>query len=128
MSLPAEHKSSLKCALIVIDCPRDDFAAVRRINAQVDKARREKTQIVFVREAAAAEGPGLIEALDPRFPDWIVTRHGADIFSGGNLAAQLRAVGIARLVLTGEEACVKASHAVACGHGFEISEALPELA
>ncbi len=128
MSLPAEHNSSLKCALVVIDRSRDDAFAVRRICAQVDKARRDKTQIVFVREAAKGDGWGLIDALAPRFPDWVVTRHGADIFTGGNLAAQLRAVGIGRLALTGDEPCAAASLQAARQLGFDAAVELPEMA
>lgn len=128
MSLPAEHNSSLKCALIVIDCARDDAFAVRRICAQVDKARREKRQIVFVREAGKADGWGLIDALNPRFPDWVVARRGADIFTGENLAAQLRAVGTARLILTGDDACVAASLQAARTLGFEAVIDVPEPA
>ena len=128
MSLPAEHDPSLKCALVVIDRARDDAFAVRRVCAQVDKARRDKTQIVFVREAARGDGWGLVDALNPRFPDWVVTRHGADIFANGNLAAQLRAVGIGRLVLAGEQTCIEASQTTAAALGFAISEELPELA
>ena len=128
MSLPAEPDISLKHALVVIDRSRQDAFAVRRICAQVDKARRDKTQIVFVREAARGDGWGLIDALNPRFPDWVVTRHGADIFTAGNLAAQLRAVGIARLILTGDEACAVSSMQVAKGHGFDAVVELPELA
>ncbi len=130
MSLPAEHKPSHhgKFALIVIDRARDDAFAVRRVCAAVDKARREKTQIVFVREAARSDGWGLVDALNPRFPDWVVARHDRDIFSSGNLAAQLRAVGIDRLVLAGDEACIDASQAAAEMLGFDLAEELPELA
>ena len=130
MSLPAEHHSLRhgKFALIVIDRARDDAFAVRRVCAAVDKARREKTQIVFVREAVRGDGWGLVDALNPRFPDWVVTRHDRDIFAGGNLAAQLRAVGIGHLVLAGEDACLEASRMAARELGFEVSEELPELA
>jgi nicotinamidase-related amidase len=130
MSLPAEHNSAHhgKFALIVIDRAREDAFAVRRVCAAVDKARREKTQIVFVREAVRGDGWGLVDALNPRFPDWVVARQDRDIFARGNLAAQLRAVGIGHLVLTGDDACIEASHATAKALGFEINEELPELA
>jgi nicotinamidase-related amidase len=130
MSLPAEQNSAHhgKFALIVIDRARDDAFAVRRVCAAVDRARREKTQIVFVREAAHGDGWGLVDALNPRFPDWVVARHDRDIFAGGNLAAQLRAVGIGKLVLAGDEACLEASQKTAQDLGFEVSEELPELA
>jgi len=130
MFLPAEHNSPhhSKFALIVIDRARDDAFAVRRICAQVDKARRERTQIVFVREAVQSDGWGLIDALGPRFPDWVVARHDRNIFSGGNLAAQLRAVGISRLVLAGDDACVTASGAQAEAMCFAVTVDLPEPA
>lgn len=128
MSLPAEHQPMPKHALVVIDRSRDDAFAVRRICAQVDKARRENIQIVFVREAARSDGWGLVDALNPRFPDWVVARHDRDIFAGANLAAQLRAVGIGRLVLAGDDACIEASQTAAREMGFEVAEELPEMA
>ena len=130
MSLPAEHHFPHhgKFALIVIDRARDDAFAVRRVCTAVDKARREKTQIVFVREAIHADGWGLVDALGPRFPDWVVARRDCDIFAGSNLAAQLRAVGIGNLVLAGDEACIAASQTTAQGLGFEVTEEMPEPA
>ncbi len=132
MSLQAEQKTSSfpqdRCALVIIDRSRDDAFAVRRICAAVDKARRDKTQIVFVRETARGDGWGLVDALGPRFPDWVVAQQGCDIFSGGNLAAQLRAVGINRLVLAGDEACFDASHRSGEALGFAVTVELPEMA
>ncbi len=107
--------------------PHDADFVVRRICALIDRARREGAQVVFVQH----EGPGrernsdgwkLIAALRPQFPDWVVTKTGASIFAGGNLAAQLKATGIKRLVLAGvsTDCSVEASCQDAAEHGFEV--------
>lgn len=124
-------------ALIVIDVqaavvhgaarPHDVDFVVRRICALIDRARREGAQVIFVQH----EGPGrernsdgwrLIGALRPQFPDWVIAKTGASIFDGGNLAAQLKATGIKRLVLAGisTDCSVETSCRDAAARGFEV--------
>jgi len=106
----------IRSALVVIDMqnamfhgksqPHDADFVVRRVCALVDRARREGAQIVFVQHAGEGLEHGsdawrLIAALRPQFPDWVVDKMGASIFAGTNLAAQLKAVGIKRLILAG---------------------------
>jgi nicotinamidase-related amidase len=105
-----------RSALVIIDMqnamfhgkakPHDADFVVRRVCALIDRARREDVQIVFVQHAGAglehgSDGWRLIAALRPQFPDWVVDKMGASIFAGTNLAAQLKAVGIKRLILAG---------------------------
>lgn len=76
----------------------------------VETARTEGRQVVFA---------GAAENVTPRFPDWVIEVEGADPFDGTNLAAQLRAVGIAHVHIIGPDAAVAAAQA----HGFDIEGA-----
>ncbi|MBW8880039.1 MAG: hypothetical protein JF615_01065, partial [Asticcacaulis sp.] len=64
------------------------------LSGLVEAARAEGTQVVFV---------GTVDGVTPRFPDWVITASASEPFSGSNLAAQLRAVGISRLQVAGPE-------------------------
>ena len=81
----------------------------------VETARAEGTQVVFV---------GDIDGVTPRFPDWVIAASAAEPFSGSNLAAQLRAVGIGRLTVAGPPAVVAAAQAL----GFEAAALEPTFA
>ncbi|EGF91818.1 hypothetical protein ABI_02500 [Asticcacaulis biprosthecium C19] len=94
--------STNRHALIVIGALLPGAAVVE----MVESARAEGTQVVFV---------GASEGVTPRFPDWVIESHGADLFAGTNLAAQLRAVGVARLSVAGSDSVVAAAQAL----GFE---------
>ena len=111
-----QDHQDIRSALIVVDMqnamfhgaakPHDGDFVVRRICALIDRARREGAQIVFVQHAGqdmahGSDGWRLITALRPQFPDWVVDKTGASIFEGTNLAAQLKAVGIRRLIVAG---------------------------
>ena len=126
-----------RSALIVVDmqnalfhgaaAPHDGDFVVRRVCALVERARREEVQIVFVQHAGdgcahGSEGWRLIAALRPQFPDWVIDKPGASIFSGTNLAAQLKAVGIKRLILAGASTDdgIAASCRDAVARGFEV--------
>ncbi len=126
-----------RSALVVVDMqnamfhgtakPHDGDFVVRRICALVDRARREGAQIVFVQHAGddrahGSEGWRLIAALRPQFPDWVVDKMGASIFAGTNLAAQLKAVGIRRLIVAGvsTDDGIAASCREAAERGFEV--------
>jgi nicotinamidase-related amidase len=58
----------------------------------------------------------------PQFPDWVIDKTGASIFDGTNLAAQLKAVGIRRLILAGASTDdgIAASCREAMARGFEV--------
>ena len=124
-------------ALIVIDMQRALFAAdarphdadfvTRRVCALIDRARHDGVQIVFVRNVSDAhphgsEGWRLLAPLEPRFPDWVIDKTRPSIFHGTNLAAQLKAVGISRLILAGArtDTCIDASCRAAADLGFEV--------
>ncbi len=126
-----------RSALVVVDMqnamlhgaakPHDADFVVRRVCALIDRARRESAQIVFVQHAGAgcahgSDGWRLITALRPQFPDWVVDKTGASIFDGTNLAAQLKAVGIRRVILAGvsTDDDIAASCREAAERGFEV--------
>ncbi len=126
-----------RSALVVVDMqnamfhgaakPHDGDFVVRRICALVDRARREGAQIVFVQHAGddrahGSDGWRLIAALRPQFPDWVVDKMGASIFAGTNLAAQLKAVGIRRLIVAGvsTDDGIATSCREAAERGFEV--------
>jgi len=127
----------IRSALVVVDMqnamfhgaakPHDADFVVRRVCALIDRARREEAQIVFVQHAGegcahGSDGWRLIAALRPQFPDWVIDKTGASIFGGTNLAAQLKAVGIKRLILAGASADdgIAASCREAMALGFEV--------
>ncbi|MGZ3304825.1 MAG: isochorismatase family protein [Asticcacaulis sp.] len=113
-----------------IGAAHDAPFVVRRICALIDRARREEAQIVFVQHDGGpgsprehgSEGWRLITAMRPQFPDWVVEKAGPSIFAGTNLAAQLKAVGIRRLILAGvsSDGCIEASCHEAAERGFEV--------
>ena len=126
-----------RSALVVVDMqnamfhgaakPHDADFVVRRVCALIDRARREGAQIVFVQHAGGgldhgSDGWRLIAALRPQFPDWVVDKLGASIFAGTNLAAQLKAVGIRRLILAGASTDdgIAQSCREAVSRGFEV--------
>lgn len=129
--MPSEPE--IKSALIVVDMqcarltgpgrPHDADVVIHRVCALVDQARREDVQIVFVRHISehcpyGANGWKLISALEPRFPDWVIDRQDANIFHGTNLAAQLKAFGISRLIMAG--AHIETSCQAAPDLGFDV--------
>ena len=91
--------SSNRHALIVIGALLPGTAVVE----MVETARAEGTQVVFVGAAAG---------VTPRFPDWVIDGRDDDLFAGTNLAAQLRAVGVARLSVAGSESAVAQAQAL----------------
>ncbi len=97
----------------------------RRVCSLVERHRHTNTQIVFIRPpascAGARDGWRLMDALQPRFPDWVVERHGPSIFAGTNLAAQLKAVGVEHLILAGGG--IDASYDDALALGFDVEAA-----
>jgi len=111
-----QDTQDIRSALVVVDMqnamfhgaakPHDADFVVRRVCALVERARREEVQIVFVQHAGpecphGSDGWRLIAALRPQFPDWVIDKPGASIFAGTNLSAQLKAIGIRRLILAG---------------------------
>ncbi len=139
--LERDHQD-IRSALIVVDMqnamfhgaaqtgeglPHDADFVVRRVCALIDRARREAAQIVFVQHTGeglshGSDGWRLIAALRPQFPDWVVDKMGASIFAGTNLAAQLKAVGIKRLIVAGASTDdgIAASCREAVDRGFEV--------
>ncbi len=133
-------------ALVVIGMQRarlagpDTESNIRVVTGLIDRARRDGTQIVFVQHCApaghpcekGAEGWKLFDGAQPRFPDWVVDKHQFSIFDGTHLAAQLKAVGITKLLLTGrasdDDVAVSAVAAAALGFTAELAEALPSEA
>ncbi len=132
----SDHHDS-RSALVVVDMqnalfhgaakPHDADFVVRRVCALIDRARREGAQIVFVQHAGdgcahGSDGWRLIAALRPQFPDWVIDKMGASIFAGTNLAAQLKAVGIRRLIIAGASTDdgIAASCREAVDRGFEV--------
>lgn len=124
---------TIQSALIVIDMQRTLFAAhqrphdadfvIRRVCALIDRARRDDVQIVFVQTVSDAfphgsEGWRLLAPFEPRFPDWVIDKARPSIFHGTNLSAQLKAVGISRLILAG--AGIDSSCRDAADLGFEV--------
>lgn len=124
-------------ALIVIDMQRAVFAAhvpphdadfvTRRVCTLIDRARRDDVQIVFVQNVSDAYPRGsagwrLLAPLEPRFPDWVIDKTRPSIFHGTNLAAQLRAVGISRLILAGArtDTSIDTSCRAAADLGFDV--------
>ena len=75
----------------------------------VETARSDGSQVVFV---------GASDSVTPRFPDWVIDAR-EELFHGTNLAAQLRAVGIARLSIAGPESAILAARNL----GFEAETA-----
>ena len=131
--MPPQRNS--QSALIVIDMQRALFAAqphdadfvLRRVCALIDRARRDDVQIVFVQNVSEAfprgsDGWRLLAPLEPRFPDWVIDKIHPSIFHGTNLAAQLKAVGISRLILagTGTDTGIDGSCRAAADLGFEV--------
>ncbi len=124
--------SAPKAALVVIDMQRallqaparalDDDFAVRRACALIDRARREGVQIIFVQHGESTDGWRLIDAQRPRFPDWVIVAAPGSLFEGSNLSAQLKAVGISRLILAGAKAdsCLDGSREEAETRGFAV--------
>ncbi len=141
-NLLESRTQDIRSALIVVDMqnamfhgaapknegrPHDADFVVRRVCALVDRARRQEAQIVFVQHAGdglvhGSDGWRLIAALRPQFPDWVVDKTGASIFDGTNLAAQLKAVGIRRLIVAGASADdgIADSCREAVERGFEV--------
>ena len=132
-----QNPQDMRSAFIVVDmqnamfhgahAPHDGDFVVRRVCALVERARREEVQIVFVQHAGdgcahGSDGWRLISALRPQFPDWVIDKLGASIFSGTNLGAQLKAVGIKRLILAGASTDdgIAASCREAVERGFEV--------
>jgi nicotinamidase-related amidase len=128
---------NIQSALIVIDMQRALFAAhqrphdadfvTRRVCALVDRARRDGVQIVFIQNVSdthphGSEGWRLLAPLEPRFPDWVIDKTRPSIFHGTNLAAQLKAIGISRLILAGArtDTCIDTSCRAAADLGFEV--------
>jgi nicotinamidase-related amidase len=128
---------TLQSALIVIDMQRALFAAsqrphdadfvIRRVCALIDRARRDDVQIVFVQNVSDAfphgsDGWRLLAPMEPRFPDWVIDKTRPSIFHGTNLSAQLKAVGISRLIMAGArtDTCIDTSCRVAADLGFEV--------
>lgn len=128
---------NIESALIVIDMQRALFAAhqrphdadfvIRRVCALIDRARRDDVQIVFVQNVSdihphGSEGWRLLAPLEPRFPDWVIDKTRPSIFHGTNLAAQLKAVGISRLILAGArtDTCIDTSCRAAADLGFGV--------
>jgi nicotinamidase-related amidase len=136
------NESSGRTALVVIGMQRarlttpDADACVRQVAAMVDKARHGGTQVIFVQHCAPAGQPGdkgsdgwrMAESLRPQFPDWVIEKTQFSIFDGTNLAAQLQAVGIGRLVLTGpaqaDDVGVSCAAATALGFRADLAETL----
>ncbi len=112
-----------------------DFA-VRRTCSLIDRARRDGVQIVFIQQtrghgplAYGGQGWRLIDLVQPCFPDWVVQASEADIFAHTNLCAQLRAIGINRLVVAGLDAdSVEVSCQSAMELGFEAALAAGDQA
>lgn len=98
--------SSNRQALIVIGALLPGVAVVE----MVEIARAEGTQVVFV---------GAADGVTPRFPDWVIDSRDDDLFAGTNLAAQLRAVGVARLSVAGSDTVVAQAQAL----GFDAQTA-----
>lgn len=135
-----------RTALVVIGMQRarlttpDAEANVRHVAAMVDSARRAGTQVVFVQHCAPAGQPGeknsdgwrMIDGLRPQFPDWVIEKTQFSIFDGTNLAAQLQAVGIGRLILTGpaqaDDVGVSCAAATALGFRADMAEDLVNAA
>ncbi len=132
-----QDHQDIRSALIVVDMqnatfhgaakPHDADFVVRRVCALIDRARREDAQIVFVQHAGDGRAHGsddwrLITALRPQYPDWVVDKTGASIFAGTNLAAQLKAVGIRRLIVAGAatDDGIAASCREAVDRGFDV--------
>ena len=132
-----QDHQDIRSALIVVDMqnamfngaakPHDADFVVRRVCALIDRARREAAQIVFIQHAGDDRLHGsddwrLITALRPQYPDWVVDKTGASIFAGTNLAAQLKAVGIKRLIVAGASTDdgIAASCREAMDRGFEV--------
>ena len=128
---------NIQSALIVIDMQRALFAAhqrphdadfvIRRVCALIDRARRDAVQIVFVQTVSDAfphgsEGWRLLAPFEPRFPDWVIDKARPSIFQGTNLSAQLKAVGISRLILAGAgtDTGIDSSCRAAADLGFEV--------
>ncbi len=128
---------TIQSALIVIDMQRALFAAhqrphdadfvIRRVCALIDRARRDDVQIVFVQNVSDAHPRGsagwrLLTPLEPRFPDWVIDKTRPSIFDGTNLSAQLKAVGISRLILAGAgtDTGIDSSCRAAADLGFEV--------
>ncbi len=128
---------TIQSALIVIDMQRALFAAhqrphdadfvIRRVCALIDRARRDDVQVVFVQNISdsfphGSEGWRLLPPLEPRFPDWVIDKTRPSIFDGTNLAAQLKAVGISRLILAGArtDTCIDTSCRAAADLGFDV--------
>lgn len=117
-------------ALFGAAAPHDAAFVVRRICALVERARREEAQIVFVQHDGGpgslrehgSEGWRIITALRPQFPDWVVEKSGGSVFAGTNLAAQLQAVGIRRLILAGisSDGGIEASCREGVAQGFDV--------
>jgi nicotinamidase-related amidase len=136
----------VRTALVVVGMQRarlsgpDAEAATRQVAALVDKTRREGTQVVFVMHNAPAGQPGepngdgwrMAEGLRPQFPDWVIEKSQFSIFDGTNLAAQLQAVGIGRLILTGpaqaDDVGVSCAAATALGFKAHLAEDLIDAA
>lgn len=133
--MPPQRNS--QSALIIIDMQRAMFAAhqrphdadfvIRRVCTLIDRARRDNVQVVFVRNVSdshphGSDGWRLLAPLEPRFPDWVIDKTRPSIFHGTNLAAQLRAVGISRLILAGArtDTGIDASCRAATDLGFEV--------
>ncbi|ESQ90935.1 hypothetical protein ABAC460_07610 [Asticcacaulis sp. AC460] len=98
--------SSNRHALIVIGALLPGAAVVE----MVETARAEGTQVVFV---------GAADGVTPRFPDWVIDNGEGDLFVGTNLAAQLRAVGVARLSVAGSDSVLAQAQAL----GFDAQTA-----
>ncbi|HVZ29958.1 MAG TPA: isochorismatase family protein [Asticcacaulis sp.] len=139
----AGHDAEGRAALVVIGMQRarlagpDTESNIRLVTGLLDRARKDGTQIVFVQHSGpsgspyerGADGWRLFDGAQPRFPDWVVEKQQFSIFDGTHLAAQLKAVGITHLLLTGrasdDDVAVSAVAAAALGFKAELAEALP---
>jgi nicotinamidase-related amidase len=134
-----------RTALVVVGMQRarlagpDTESNIRLVNGLLDWARREGLQIVFVQHCApaghpcekGADGWRLFDGAQPRFPDWVIEKHQFSIFDGTNLEAQLKAVGITKLLLTGpasdDDVAVSAVAAATMGFTAELADRLPAM-
>lgn len=135
-----------RTALVVVGMQRarlsgpDAEAATQHVANLVDKARRQGTQVVFVQHCAPSGQPGeknsdgwrMADGLRPQFPDWVIEKTQFSIFDGTNLAAQLQAVGIGRLILAGpaqaDDVAVSCAAATALGFKADLAEDLMDTA
>jgi nicotinamidase-related amidase len=103
-------------------------AVVDRIKELVERARRERVPVIWVRHAdehlaSGSEAWRIVPELAPGATEPLVEKHYGDAFEGTELEAVLAGLGVGRLVVTGAQtdACIRSTIHGAFARGYDVT-------